>query len=81
MNFRRPQARQPSLIGRRLAKIPKRPNSTIAGGRRGEPRAMAVIDIFEENHRFSAKTPPPGPHSVVDAANPATRQPREREIF
>jgi len=32
---------------------------------------MIVIDIFEENHRFSKKTPYPAPHSVVDAANPA----------
>jgi hypothetical protein len=29
---------------------------------------MIVIDIFEENHRFSKKTPYPGPRSVVDAA-------------
>jgi hypothetical protein len=29
---------------------------------------MIVIDIFEENHRFSKKTPYPAPHSVVDAA-------------
>jgi hypothetical protein len=30
---------------------------------------MIVIYIFEENHRFSEKTPHPGPHSIVDAAN------------
>jgi hypothetical protein len=30
---------------------------------------MIVIDIFEENHRFSKKTPYPALHSVVDAAN------------
>ena len=38
-------------------------------GRRGELRAMIVIDIFKENHRFSEKTSHPGPHSVVVAAN------------
>ena len=38
-------------------------------GHRGELRAMIVIDIFKENHRFSEKTPHPGPRSVVGAAN------------
>ena len=38
-------------------------------GRRGEPRAIIVIYIFEENHRFSKKTPHPGPDSVVCAAD------------
>jgi len=32
---------------------------------------MIVIYIFEENHRFSEKTPHPGPLRFVDAANPA----------
>jgi len=36
--------------GRPSATIPKRPNSSIAGGV-GE--AMIVIYIYEENHRFS----------------------------
>ena len=30
---------------------------------------MNVIDIFEENHRFSQKAPHPGPHRFVNAAN------------
>jgi hypothetical protein len=30
---------------------------------------MIVIDIIKENHRFSEKTPHPGPRSVVGAAN------------
>jgi hypothetical protein len=38
-------------------------------GHRGELRAMIVIDIFKENHRFSEKTSHPRPHSVVGAAN------------
>jgi hypothetical protein len=29
---------------------------------------MIKIDIFKENHRFSEKTPHPGPRSVVGAA-------------
>jgi hypothetical protein len=37
--------------------------------RRGKPWAMMAINIFRENHRFSEKTPHPGPHSVVGAAN------------
>jgi hypothetical protein len=37
---------------------------------------MIVIDIFKENHRFSEKTPHPGPRSVVGAANPGRRPPR-----
>ena len=41
---------------------------------------MIAIYIFEENHRFSEKTPHPGLHSVVDAANRA-QQPPERNIF
>jgi hypothetical protein len=46
-------ARPASLIGRPSAKIAKRLTATSAGGRRGELRAMMVIDIFKENHRFS----------------------------
>jgi len=30
---------------------------------------MIEIDIFKENHRSSEKTPHPGPHSVIGAAN------------
>jgi hypothetical protein len=40
---------------------------------------MIVIDIFKENHRFSERTPHPGPHSVVDAVNPARRPPRRKQ--
>jgi hypothetical protein len=32
---------------------------------------MIAIDIFKENHRFSEQTRHLGPHSIVDAANPA----------
>jgi hypothetical protein len=35
---------------------------------------MIVINIFKENHRFSEKTPHPGPHSLVDATNLAGRR-------
>ena len=42
---------------------------------------MIVIYIFEENHRFLEKTPHPGPHSVIDAANPGHKRLRERKIF
>jgi hypothetical protein len=41
-----------------------------------------VIYIFEENQRFSEKTPHPGPRHVVGAANLAAdlrhKQPREQ---
>jgi len=48
------KARPPSLIGPAVAKIPKPPNSVIAGGiAEGELQAMIKIDIFKENHRFS----------------------------
>jgi hypothetical protein len=43
---------------------------------------MIVIFIFEENHRFSQKTPYPGPRHVVGAANlaadPRRKQPLEQ---
>ena len=61
--------RPPSLICRPLAKIPKRPTSAIADGAGGANCGrMIAIHIFEENHRFSKKTPQPGPRSVVGAA-------------
>jgi hypothetical protein len=43
----------PSRIGRPSAKIPKRPNPTIAGGIAEANFGLIKIDIFKENHRFS----------------------------
>jgi hypothetical protein len=42
---------------------------------------VIVIYIFEENHRFSEKTPHPGPHSVVDAANLAASSRGSQKMF
>jgi hypothetical protein len=47
------KARPSSLIGRPSAKIPKRPNPTIAGGIAKANFGLIKIDIFKENHRFS----------------------------
>jgi hypothetical protein len=41
---------------------------------------MIVIDIFTENHRFSEKTPHPGPRSVAGAANRAASSGGEVEM-
>jgi hypothetical protein len=77
MNFRRPQARPASLIGRPSANIAKRPNSTIAGGvGRASYGRMIVIDIFKENHRFSEQTSHPAPGSVFRCGQPGCRPPR-----
>jgi hypothetical protein len=81
MNFRRPQARPASLIGRPSANIAKRPNSTIAGGvGRASYGRMIVIDIFKENHRFSEQTSHPAPGSVDGAANLAASSGGEVEM-
>ena len=42
---------------------------------------MIVIYLFEENHRFSEKTPHPGPHSVVDAANLAASSHGSKDVM
>jgi hypothetical protein len=42
------------------------------GGKATFAEVMVIhifADIFPENHRFSKKTPQPGPDSVVGAAN------------
>jgi hypothetical protein len=49
MNFRRPEARPPSLIARPSAKIAKRPNSTIAGG-------AAEANYNDSNRYFQRKS-------------------------
>ena len=50
-------------------------------GRRGELRAITLIDIFKENHRSSEKTAHPGPRSVVGAANLAASSRGSRTTF
>jgi hypothetical protein len=69
MNFRRPQARPPSFYWPDVGHGPETAGLHHRGpGGDGELRAMIVIYIFEENHRFSEKTPHPGPHSVASGA-------------
>ena len=74
-------AQPPSHIGRPWAKIPKRPNFTIAVGSEKVLGAIVGIEIFEENHRISQKTPHPSPRTVSGRGQLGRKQPRERRCL
>ena len=62
MNFRRSEGAGRRALSTAVGRDPETDGLHHRGpGRRGEPRAMIMIYIFEENHRFSKQTPHPTP--------------------